>query len=327
LPAFLARRLLLFLVLLAGFSALSFLLIASQFPSPLQGRSSLRAYGHWLAGIPSGRSLTHGLAGPIWPQLGPALAHTLVLLAGTGLFVVGGSLLVGTLAAARRGSVLDVGLRTVSYLTWAVPPFLLALLVAQLVTTLGSERGLGPLPIAGWPGSCPVPLGLNAGTLSPCAPAGHGVHYVASVAEHMVLPSLALGLGFIGFHARLLRSSLVTSLGAPYTTTAHAKGVPAHLVLVRHALRNSLSAFLAALTSDFGALFGAALAIDWIFQLNGLGTLFIREFSINNLQGAGTPVDVYAVEALLLVTALLLLGTSLVGEAAVATLDPRARHD
>jgi ABC-type dipeptide/oligopeptide/nickel transport system permease component len=98
-------------------------------------------------------------------------------------------------------------------------------------------------------------------------------------------------------------------------------------VLLRHALRNSLSAFLAALTSDFGAHFGAALAIDWIFQLNGLGTLFIRELSINNLQGAGIPVDVYAVEALLLVTALLLLGASLVGEAAVAMLDPRARRE
>jgi peptide/nickel transport system permease protein len=327
LPTFLARRLLLFLLLLAGFSALSFVLVASQFPSPLQGQSSLGAYGHWVAGLPSGRSLTHGLSGPIWPQLGPALAHTLVLLACTGVLVIGGSLLVGTIAAARRGTVVDLGLRAVSYLAWAVPPFLLALLVAELVTTVGSQRGIGPLAIAGWPGTCPVPLGLNAGSLSPCAPAGHGLRYVLNVAEHMVLPTLALGLGFIGFHARLLRSSLVTSLGAPFTTTAHAKGVPGHLVLLRHALRNSLSAFLAALTSDFGALFGAALAIDWIFQLNGLGTLFIREFTINDLQGAGVPVDVYAVEALLLVTALLLLGTSLLGEAAVATLDPRARHD
>jgi peptide/nickel transport system permease protein len=327
LPAFLVRRLLLFALLLAGFSALSFLLIASQFPTPVQQESSLRAYRHWLAGLPTGRSLTHGLTGPIWPQLGPALAHTLVLLACTGLLVVAGSLVVGTTAAARRGTVLDLGLRAASYLAWAVPPFLLALLVAELVMTLGNQRGLGPLPIAGWPGICPVPLGLNAGTISPCAPAGHGLRYVLNVGEHMVLPSVALGLGFVGFHARLLRSSLVTSLGAPYTTTAHAKGVPAHLVLLRHALRNSLSAFLAALTSDFGALFGAALAIDWIFQLNGLGTLFIREFSINDLQGVGIPVDVYAVEALLLVTALLLLGTSLVGETAVALLDPRARQD
>jgi peptide/nickel transport system permease protein len=327
LPASLARRPFLSLVLLVGSPAIRFLLIATPSPSPLQGQSSLHAYAHWLAGLPSGRSLTRGLVGPIWPQLGPALAHTLVLLVCTGVLVVGGSLVVGTITAARRGSFVDLGLRAASYLAWAVPPFLLALLVAELASTLGSERGIGPLPIAGWPGSCPVPLGLNAGSLSPCAPAGHGIQYVVSVAEHMVLPTLALGAGFIGFHARLLRSSLVTSLAAPYTTTAHAKGVPSHLVLLRHALRNSLSAFLAALTSDFGALFGAALAIDWIFQLNGLGTLFIREFTINDLEGAGTPVDVYAIEALLLVTALLLLGTSLIGEAAVATLDPRTRRD
>jgi peptide/nickel transport system permease protein len=327
LPAFLARRLLLSLLVLTGFSAISFLLMASQFPSPLQGRSSLREYGHWLSGLPSGRSLTRGLTGPIWPQLGPALAHTVVLLAGTALLVIAGSLLIGTITAARRGGAVDVGLRTVSYLAWAVPPFLLALVIAELVTTFGDGRGLGPLPIAGWPGSCPVPYGLNAGAFNPCPAAGHGLDYVWHVAVHMVLPCLTLGLGFIGFHARLLRSSLATSLGAPYITTARAKGLPGRLVLLRHALRNSLSAFLAALTSDFGALFGAALAIDWIYQLNGLGTLFIRELSINNLQGAGTPIDVYAVEALLLVTALLLLGTSVAGEVAVAALDPRARHD
>jgi ABC-type dipeptide/oligopeptide/nickel transport system permease component len=79
--------------------------------------------------------------------------------------------------------------------------------------------------------------------------------------------------------------------------------------------------------ADFGALFGAALAVDWIFQLNGIGSLFIRELGINNISGTSFFIDVYAVEALLLVTALVLLASSFLSELAVFVLDPRARPD
>ena len=317
--AFLARRLLLAIAALLAFSFVSFLLFASQF-YPLRGHPILPAYWRWLRGVPSGRNLVHGLSGPIWPALGPSLGHTLVLLALTFVLVVVFAVLLATAAAVRRGSALDVGLRTVSYLAWGVPAFLLGLIVQTAANGLGGPHGFGPFPIAGWPGSCPAGLGIDAGTITPCPAAGTGLRYVANIARYVTLPALTLSVGFVAVHSRYLRSSLAAALDAPYAMTARAKGLPEATVVFRHALRNSLITFVSAVLSDFGAIFSAALAVDWVFQLNGVGSLFFREINPN------APVlDAYAAETLLLVSGLLLLATSLLSELAVIWLDPRAR--
>jgi peptide/nickel transport system permease protein len=317
---FLTRRLLLGVCVLFGFSFVSFCVFAWQFPSPLQGRPVLGEYWRWLRGVPSGRSLREGLYGPILPSLLSGLGHTLVLLVFSLVLVVVFSVLLGTVGAVVRGSALDLLLRGLSYAAWGVPPFLLALLVEQAVTSFGSLHGWGPFPVAGWPGFCPAPLGLDAGTLTPCPAAGSGLVYLVNVFRHVTLPACALAVGFVGLHGRYLRSSLAVALDAPFTVTARAKGLPERQVVLRHALRNSLVSF-----ADFGAIFGAALAVDWIFQLNGLGSLFIRELGINNLSAASASLDVYAVELLLLATALLVLASSVLSELVVVVLDPRAR--
>lgn len=324
---FATRRVVLAVVVLLAFSLGTFCLLAGEFPSPLAGRPVLSGYWQWLRGVPSGRTLSNGLLGPIWPTLASSLGHTLVLLGITLLLVAVFGAAFGLIGAATRGSVLDGLLRGGSYLAWAVPPFLLALLVEELVTRLGNQNGLGPFPVAGWAGSCPVPLGLNAGALVPCPAAGSSFDYVLNVLRCVTLPALTLAAGFVGLHARYLRTSLITALDAPYTTTARAKGLPEGLVLSRHAFRNAAATFVGAMLADFGALFGAALAVDWIFQLNGIGSLFIRELGINNISGSSIFIDVYAVEALLLVTALVLLASSFLSELAVFVLDPRARPD
>ena len=217
------------------------------------------------------------------------------------LLVVSFSLALGTAAARSRGSVLDLLLRGVSYLAWAVPAFLLGLVVQQLISAAGSSRGIGPFPVAGWPGICPASIGLNGGTITPCPAAGSGVHYVLNVLRYVTLPALTLAVGFVGLHARHLRAGLLDALDAPYITTARAKGLPERTVVLRHALRASLSTFAGALFADFGAVFGASLAVDWVFQLHGLGTNFIEQF---NPFGQ---FNLDSMEALLLVTAVLVI--------------------
>jgi ABC-type dipeptide/oligopeptide/nickel transport system permease component len=200
-------------------------------------------------------------------------------------------------------------LRGCSYLAWGIPAFLVAFAVQQALNMLGSSRGLGPFPIAGWPGSCPAAIGLNFGTLTPCAAAGTGPLYLLHLLTHLALPAGALALGFIGLHSRYLRGALIEALDAPFIVTAF-----------RHALRVSLGTFISALLADFGAVFGAALAIDYVFQLGGLGYLYVHEF-----RGQTGSFDLYSVEALLLVTALLVLLSSLLSELSVDLLDPRVR--
>lgn len=317
--AFLSRRLLLALLVLWAFTFLSFLLFASQF-YPLRGHPILPAYWVWLSGLPSGRTLLHGLQGPIWPTLGRSVGHTAVLLAFTLVLVVFFSVALASLAVARRGGALDTTLRGLSYLCWGIPAFLLALIVQALVSGFGSAHGLGPFPVAGWPGSCPAGLGLDAGTISPCPIAGRGLRYALNVGRYVTLPALTLAVGFVALHSRYLRSSLAVALEAPYAITARAKGLPERTVVFRHALRNSLVTFVSALLADFGAIFSAALVVDWVFQLNGMGSLFFRE-----INPSAPVLDAYAAQALLLVSGLLLLISSLLSELAVLWLDPRAR--
>jgi peptide/nickel transport system permease protein len=320
--AFVVRRVLLAAVVLAVFSVTSFCLFSRL--QPPNGIPLLTQYWTWLKGVTEGSSLhsiLHGNSGFFSsPSLLGNLGHTAALLGVAMLLVVVFSIGLATAAARWRGSLLDVVLRGASYFAWAVPAFLLGLVVQQVVSSAGSAHGLGPFPLAGWPGSCPASIGLNYGNITPCRAAGSGAEYALNVLRYVALPAATLAIGFVGFHARYLRSALLDVLDAPYITTARAKGLPERMVVLRHALRVSLSTFVSALLGDFGVIFGAALAVDWVFKLGGLGTRFILLFNPNN--GA---FSLYSMEALVLVTAVLVLVSSLLSELAVDWLDPRVR--
>jgi peptide/nickel transport system permease protein len=324
--AFLIRRVVLGALVVAALSCVCF----CAFTYEAGGgdlHSVLAAYGTWAKGLWGGPSL-HVLSQATFERnftqapvtmLG-ALGHTAVLLGLTLLLVVGLSVGLALVAASRRGSALDLFLRGLSYAAWAVPAFLLALLVQLLVNTVGGSRGIGPFPLAGWPGTCPAGIGINAGHLTPCPAAGSGVRYVLNVLRYTTLPAITLALGFVGLHARYLRSALLETLDAPFVTTARAKGLPERTVLIRHALRTSLATFVGALLSDFGTILGTAIAVDFVFQLNGLGTVFISEFPT----GQGT-VDPFSMTPLLTLTALLVVVCSIVADVVVFHLDPRRR--
>ena len=292
------------------------------------GPSLLTLYGHWLTGLFGGSTL-HVFSQPTFTRnftvqgvtMLQALGHTVVLLAYALVFVVVFSVGLALLAASRRGSGLDVGARVLAYVGWAIPGFLLALLVQLLVNAIGGPRGIGPFPLAGWPGSCPAGIGVNSGHLTPCPGAGSGIRYLLNVLRYATLPALTLAAAFVGVHARYLRSTLLETLARPFVTTARAKGVAERRVLVRHAMRASLATFVGALLSDFGAMLGGALAVDWVFQFNGLGTVFISEFPVD----VGS-VNPYSLVPLLSLTALLVIVASTLGDLATYWLDPRVRR-
>jgi glutathione transport system permease protein len=338
LAAFLGRRLLFALAVLLGVTFGSFVLIATKFTTicpgpttpntsfpPLASNAGQAAglYWHWLRGVPSGRSLGESCSGLPTVGLWPSLGHTAALLAAAGLLVVVFSLLIGTLAAARAGSVVDLCLRVFSYAAWAVPSFVLALMLQSSLGWAGRRFGFHTFEQTGWPGFCPTTIfNFNA---PGCPPAGHGIHYAVGVLRHVTVPAIALALAFIGLHSRYLRSALLVALHAPYTTTARAKGLSERRVVIRHALRSSLATFASVFLLDFGAIFGAAMAVDWVFRLGGLGSLLINE--INGVGGGDGPryLDAYAVETLLALAALLVLAASFAAELVVTWLDPRAR--
>lgn len=313
---YLARRLVLSAVVLLALSYGTYWFFATNFFDLTGDQGSpTTLWWHWLQGVPSLRSFTELPPGFGQPRLVPALGHTALLLGVSFALVIVFGLALGVVAAATAGSALDLLLRVAFYAAWAVPAFLLALMLQSVFQWVDHTFGVQVFPLTGWAGHCPSGVSGFGFDNEACG-AGSGLDYAASVAQHIVLPAVALAGSFIGLHARYLRSSLLVSLGMPYTTTARAKGLPERAVLLRHALRNSLVTFASALLLDFGAIFGAALAVDFVFRLGGVGSLFLQLIS-------DARIDPNQVTSLLTATAVLVLLVSLLNDVVVSFFDPR----
>jgi peptide/nickel transport system permease protein len=272
---------------------------------------AVNQYWRWVKGTISGspevtRTVCGGRSLPcrhleIWPDVLPAIGHT-ALLAGLAILVVTVfSLLIGTIGARRPGAVVDVALRTGSYVAWSIPAFVVAVLLQLLVRQLALTYDFEPFPVSG------LPLPGEAGT---------GIHFVRVWAQHLALPVLTISIAFIGAYSRYVRSAMLISLGEPYVLTARAKGLTERRVTTRHVLRNSLIPFVSLLTLDFGAVLGASLVADYVFRQEGLATALVA---------AVYDADPFQVQPLVLVGATLVLIFSLLGDLTVARLDPRIR--
>jgi peptide/nickel transport system permease protein len=330
--AFVVRRLLLALAVLLATSIGVFVLMATHFSStcsseytpigdlapPLASNAgqALRLYWRWLQEIPSGEAFGQVCGVQTSAQtIGPAFGHTAALLGLTAIVVLVVSLLLGIASATRAGTPVDGALRGFSYAAWAVPPFVLALLLMSGLDRLGWFPGLG------WPGSCLE----QGGFIHTCGPDESTAAHVGSILKHLIAPVLALSVAFIGIHSRYLRSSLLVTFGAPFITTARSKGLSERRVVLRHALRISLAPFVATFLLDFGAIFGAAMAVDWVYKLNGLGSLLISEIAGVGSGDGPRYLDPYAIETLLTGAAVLVVVSSVAAELVIAWLDPRAR--
>jgi peptide/nickel transport system permease protein len=312
---FLIRRVVLAAVVFAVTSCLAWLVFASAlnplsvfFPD-FKSKDALAAVarGHlheptlarywiWVKGMFSGAGFGHTIAydRPVWPLVEPAFLRTLQLMAFALVIVVALSVLVGMTSARRRRSAVDVSLRGFAYVAWSIPAFLLALLLQRLVAGVQDTWHVQPFAYNGPP-----------------------THGVQDWFQHMVLPAVAVALGLAGAYSRYLRSSLLVVLDASYITVARAKGLSERRIVRRHALRNAFIPFTTMIAFDFGALFGASLAADYVFRLGGMASLFLNQGLFE--------ADPNIIEAELILTALLVIGAGILADVAAGWLDPRVR--
>ncbi len=135
--------------------------------------------------------------------------------------------------------------------------------------------------------------------------------------KQMLLPSLALALGLTAVVMRMTRSSLLEVLSEDYIRTARAKGLLERWVLYRHALRNALMPIVTIVGIQTGHLLGGAVIIEQIFGLPGLGW-----FLLNAIYQRDYP----AVQAGVLILAIIFVLTNLVVDLLYAVLDPRIKY-
>jgi peptide/nickel transport system permease protein len=185
-------------------------------------------------------------------------------------------------AARSRGSVWDNLLMLGGLLGQSLPVFWSGLLLIMVFAV-----GLGWFPVAGTGG-----------------------------AQHLVLPSVTLGLFSTAYIARMTRSSMLEVLGRDYVRTARAKGVGERRLVVGHALRNALIPLVTVIGLQFGALLGGAVITETIFAWPGVGRLTIQAIQAKDLP---------LVQACVLLLAVIFVMANLVVDILYAYLDPRIR--
>ncbi len=136
------------------------------------------------------------------------------------------------------------------------------------------------------------------------------------VAWHMFAPALVMAVGGIAIESRYLRASLLESLGEDYIRTARAKGLSEKVVFYKHALRNSLRPFITGVGFLLPALIGGSVIVESIFGYPGMGRLGYQ---------AVMERDYPVLLTLNLVGAALVLGGNLLADTLYAVVDPRVR--
>jgi peptide/nickel transport system permease protein len=143
--------------------------------------------------------------------------------------------------------------------------------------------------------------------------------YVDPVANlsQLIWPALAVGYRYCAVTARMIRSSLLEVLAEDYIRTARAKGVFEKLVVSRHALRNALLPAITVMGLEFAFLIGGLVVTEQVFNLNGIGQLFVQSVSRN---------DFMLIQGMVIMIAGFYVVINLVVDLLYAVFDPRIRY-
>ncbi len=226
---------------------------------------------------------------PVLDMVLEVLPYTLSLtFAAMGLALLIGVPL-GCYAATRRGGPGEQVTAVLSVAAIALPSYIVAILLLAVFATEGNW-----LPA----------LGVGE--------PGHPWDQL----RHLVLPVIALAVGWVGYLARLTRSSLIEVLGEPYIRTSRAFGLPRRVILYKYALRNALIPVVAVTGLGVGRLLGSAVFVEIIFARPGIGKLLYDAIGTRNYS---------VVQGTVLVVVVIFIAANLAADLLYARIDPRLR--
>ena len=196
----------------------------------------------------------------------------------------------GTLAAIYRDTWVDNVIRVVAVSGLAIPGFWLGMLII-----LGLLAFFNWLPKIGYVSIFEDPItNLSA----------------------LIWPALSVGYRYAAVVTRLMRSALLEVMREDYIRTARAKGVYQSLVIRRHAVRNALLPVVTVIGLEFAFLLGGLVVTEQVFNLNGIGKLFVD---------AAMRGDFTLIQGLVLLIATVFVIVNLIIDILYAFLDPRIR--
>ena len=197
----------------------------------------------------------------------------------------------GILAAVKQDTWVDYAVRVFSIAGLATPSFWLGILM--ILTMLVVFKWIPPMVFTPfW-----VDPWLNL--------------------QQLVWPALAVGYRYSAVGTRMMRSAMLEVLREDYIRTARAKGLWLKLILTRHALKNAILPVLTIISLEFAFLLGGLVVTEQVFNLNGLGMLFVEAIARR---------DYTLTQALVMLVATVFLLVNFFVDIAYAWLDPRIRY-
>jgi peptide/nickel transport system permease protein len=211
-----------------------------------------------------------------------------LLLSGMALsFEIALGLLLGTLAALRRGTLFDTGFMGLAFLGISIPSF-----VTGPIFLLVFAFRLGWFPIGG--------LGFG----------------FWDQMYHAILPAFTMAIIGAATYARVMRSEMIETMQADYIRTARAKGLHPFQVVLRHGVRNALLPIVTLMGLSFPLLVSGAIITEHIYNWPGMGRLAVESIYA---------LDVPMIMGVVLFAAVFVQVGNLLADIAVGLLDPRVR--
>jgi ABC-type dipeptide/oligopeptide/nickel transport system permease component len=302
---YLARKLPQLIIVILGVSIITFLIMhlsgdpAQLLLPPEATEEQIREFSHSLGyDDPLYVQYARFLKGAVKGDFGTSMVHrrpafqivmerfpaTLELSISAMIFAIIIALPMGIIAAIKRNTVFDYASMGIALGMQSMPTFWLGIMLVMIFSVK-----LNILPTSG------------RGSF-----------------EQLILPTVALGAFYMAMISRLMRSGLLEVLTEDYVRTARAKGVKETLVVLKHALKNSLIPLVTVIGLEFGRLLGGAVVTETVFEWPGVGRLAVT--AINQR-------DYPVVQAVVFVLAITFVLVNLFTDLAYSYIDPRIRFD
>jgi peptide/nickel transport system permease protein len=202
------------------------------------------------------------------------------------------SIIAGLYAARRRDRKADRAIVLLGVTTSSIPEFITGTI---LVVVVGVQLGWLPV-LATPPPNADIPTQIR----------------------YLLMPAIAMAIVYFGYIARMTRAGAIEALQSDYTRTATMKGLTTSQTMRRHVLRNALVPTIAVIAVQIGYLFGGIIAVEKIFNYNGMGATMLQ---------AAQHKDLPVLTAGVIVIGVVYMLATLTADLITAWMNPRIRLD
>lgn len=249
-------------------------------------------FGRYMTGLVRGDlGISLYTERPVTEEIGARIGLSLELAALSTILSIVIGVPLGMMAALFRGTWFDYTIRVITIGGLAVPSFWLGMIIIMLLLVM-----VGSLP----------PLGTTSLFTDPL-----------TNLSQMIWPALSVGYRFAAVIARMLRSSILEVLAEDYIRTARAKGLLERVVIIKHGMRNALLPTVTVIGLEFAFLLGGLVVTEQVFNINGIGKMFVEAVVFS---------DLTMLQGLVLVVATGFVVVNLIVDLLYAWLDPRIRY-